>query len=97
MTSADSLYEAGHPESQCSGTTQRDRVGREVGGGLRIGGQGSMYSCGRFMLMHGRNHHNIVIILQLKLINFFRKDPKNDGSWQEKWDWKQPWQRGQPQ
>ena len=24
-------------QSQCSGTTQRDRVGREVGGGFRMG------------------------------------------------------------
>ena len=25
-------------QSQCSGTTQRDGVGREVGGGFRMGG-----------------------------------------------------------
>ena len=27
---------------------------------------GHMYTCGQFMLMYGKNHHNIVIILQLK-------------------------------
>ena len=27
-----------------------------------------MYAYGRFMLMYGRDHHNVVIILQLKLI-----------------------------
>ena len=25
-----------------------------------------MYTCGRFMLMYGENHHNVLIILQLK-------------------------------
>ena len=25
-----------------------------------------MYTCGQFMLMYGKNHHNIVIILHLK-------------------------------
>ena len=55
-------------QSRCSGTTQRDSVGREVRGGFRIGGH--MYTYGQFMLMYGKNHHNIVIILQL---NYFRK------------------------
>ena len=34
------MHEAGHskPQSQGSGTTQRDGVGREVGVGFRIGG-----------------------------------------------------------
>ena len=27
-------------QSQCSGTTQRDRVGRKVGGGFRMGLEG---------------------------------------------------------
>ena len=26
-------------QSQCSGTTQRDRVGREVGGGFKVEGE----------------------------------------------------------
>jgi len=44
--------------SWCSGTTWRDRVRREVGRGFRMGGH--MYTYGPFMLMYGRNHHNIV-------------------------------------
>jgi len=31
-------------QSWCSGTTQRDKVGREVEGELRMGGH--MYTCG---------------------------------------------------
>ena len=27
-----------------------------------------MYAYGQFTLMHGKNHHNIVIILQLKIV-----------------------------
>ena len=51
-------------QSWCSGTTQRDRVRREVGGGFRMGGH--MYTHGRFMSMYSKIHHNIVISLQLK-------------------------------
>ena len=29
-------------------------------------GRGQLYICGQFMLMYGKNHHNIVISLQLK-------------------------------
>ena len=36
--------------------------GRWVGGSGRWG---HMYTCGQFMLMRGKNHHNIVIFLQL--------------------------------
>ena len=32
-----------------------------------------MYACGQFMLTYGKNHHNIVTVLQLKLINIFKK------------------------
>ena len=52
-------------QSWCSVTTWRDGVGREVGEGSR--GRGHMFNYDRFMLMYGRGHHNIVIILQLKL------------------------------
>ena len=45
-------------------------VGWEVGGRLRGGGH--MSSCGQSVLMYGRNQHDIVIILQLK-INELRK------------------------
>ena len=43
---------------QGTGTTQRDEVGRDVGGGFRIGEH--MYTRGWFMVMYGKNHHNIV-------------------------------------
>ena len=42
-------------QSWCSGTTQRDSVGREVEGGFSMGGR--LYTCGQFMLMYGKNHH----------------------------------------
>ena len=46
------MHEAGHPKPS-SGTTQRDRVGREMGGGFRMEGE-HMYICGQFMLMYGK-------------------------------------------
>ena len=55
-------------QSWCSVTPWRDGVGREVGGGFRMEGR-HMYADGRFILMYDKNHHNIVIIPQLKLIN----------------------------
>lgn len=62
------ILKVGHARSRAlkswgSGTTQRDGVGREVGRGFRMGGH--MCTRGWFMLMYGKNHHNVVIILQL--------------------------------
>ena len=45
-------------EPKARGTTQKDRVGREVGCQFRMGGQ--LYTCGWLMLMYGKNHYNIV-------------------------------------
>ena len=45
-------------QSQCTGTTQRDGMGREVEVGFGMGGH--MYIHGWFMSMYGNNHHNIV-------------------------------------
>ena len=45
-------------QSWRTGTTQRDGVGREVEGGFRV--VGHMCTNGWFMLMYGKNHHNIV-------------------------------------
>ena len=45
-------------QSSCTGTNQRDGMGKEVGGEFRTGGH--MYSCGWFMSMYGKTHHNIV-------------------------------------
>jgi len=41
--------------------------GRVVVGVIR--GRGHVYTYGRFLLMYGKNHHDIVIILQLKIIH----------------------------
>ena len=69
MTSATSKkHKARHPESVLWDKLE-GRVGREVQRGLRMGWGGPMYICGQFMLMYGKNHHNIVTVLQLKLIN----------------------------
>jgi len=57
MTSASSTHETGH-SSPGLWDNPRNRVEREVGGGFRM--QGHMYTCDRFMLMYGKNHHNIV-------------------------------------
>ena len=48
-------------QSQCSGTTKRDEVRREVGGGFRMGAH--MCTCSWLTLMYGRNYHNIVKLL----------------------------------
>ena len=44
-------------QSQCTGTTQRDRMRREVGEGVW---DGEVHMCihGRFMSMYGKNHHD---------------------------------------
>ena len=60
-------------QSQCSGTSQRDGVGREVGVGFRMGGY--MYTCDPFISMYGKNHHNIIKQLSFNLnkLIFFKK------------------------
>ena len=45
-------------QSLCSGTTQRNRVGREVGGDSEVGV--NMHTCGQFRLMYGK----IITILE---------------------------------
>ena len=42
----------------CTGKTQRDGMGREVGGGVQDGEHMQIH--GWFMTMYGKNHHNIV-------------------------------------
>ena len=39
---------------------------REVGVGIQEEGRGHIYAYGQFMLMHGIDHHTIVIIHKLK-------------------------------
>ena len=42
----------------CTGMTQKDGMGREVGGGVQTGEH--MYTRGGFMSMYGKNQYNIV-------------------------------------
>ena len=42
----------------CTGMTQRDGMGREVGGGFRMGNTGK--SMADFMSMYAKNHYNVV-------------------------------------
>ena len=44
-------------QSRCTGTTQRNGMGTEVGGGSQD--RGHRYTRGWFMSMFGKNHHNI--------------------------------------
>ena len=50
------MHETGHPKLVL-GDNQRDRVGRKVGRGFRMGGH--MYPCGQFMLIYSKANHNI--------------------------------------
>jgi len=45
-------------ESQCTGTTLRDGMGRKVGEGFRMGDTSTPMA--DFMSMYGKNHYNIV-------------------------------------
>ena len=47
----------------CTGMTQKDGIGREVGVGVQDGEH--MHIHGWFMSMYGKTHYNIVISLQL--------------------------------
>ena len=46
-------------QSKWSGTTQKNSVGRDVG--AAAGWVGHLCTYGLLMLMHDRNHHNIVL------------------------------------
>jgi len=59
MTRASSMHEERHSKS-----VLWDRMGKEVGVEFRMGG--THVHSGQFMLMYGKNDHNIIIILQLK-------------------------------
>ena len=51
-------------QSQCTGTNLREGMGRDMGGGFRMG---DTYTHGGFISVYGKTHCNIVISLQLKL------------------------------
>ena len=57
MTSASLMHEAGHTKLVLN-QWGWDGMGREVGGGFRMGGH--IYTSGWFMSMYGKNHHNMV-------------------------------------
>ena len=40
------------------------------------GGRGHMYACGQFMMIYGKNHHNIVNIFQYKKYIYVFKEKK---------------------
>ena len=50
----------------CTGMTQRDGMGREVGGGVQDGEH--MYTRGRFMSMYGKTN-TICKVISLQKIN----------------------------
>ena len=52
-------------QSWSTGMTLRDGMGREVGGGFRMGNT-STPMADSYEWMYVKNHHNIVISLQLK-------------------------------
>ena len=59
MTSASSMYEAGHPNPVLWNNPE-GRIGKEGGRGVQDEGDMCIPPCGRLMLMYGKNHHNIV-------------------------------------
>ena len=57
MSSASSAHETGHPEPVLWDNPEGQR-GEAGGKGVQDGG--GTYNFGRFMLMYGKNRHNIV-------------------------------------
>ena len=55
------MYEAGHPKLMFW-----ENLGGEGDGRRDLGWREHMYTYGWFILMYGKTHHNIIIILQLK-------------------------------
>ena len=64
----------------CTGTTQRDGMGREEGGRRRVQDGEHMYTCGGFISIFGKNQYNIV---NFKNKIKFKKIKKN-ASWKNK-------------
>ena len=58
MTSASLVHEAGHPKLLLWDNLEGWN-GDKGGRGFQYGG-GHMYTYGQFMLMYGKNHHNII-------------------------------------
>ena len=64
-------------QSQCSGTTQTDGVGREVGGGFRMEGTHVYLLLIHFDVKQKPSQHCKAIILQLKLIKNWQQQNFN--------------------
>ena len=60
--SASLMHKAGHPKPVLWDNAEGYGL-KGDGGGSGWGRGGHMYTCGQFMLMYGKNHYHIVIIL----------------------------------
>ena len=80
MSSASLIRETGHPKLML--WDNLEGLGG-VGGGRRFRMGGTLYTCGRFMLMYGKKHYNIVIILQSKKKKKGKKNPLSEPHTQE--------------
>ena len=58
MTNGSSMHEAGHPKPMLWNNVKR--LGGEGVGGIQDGSGGKHVYLWRFMLMYGKNHHNVV-------------------------------------
>ena len=59
------LFDTGNPNPVLWNNPE-GRIGKEGGRGVQDEGDMCIPPCGRLMLMYGKSHHNMVIILQLK-------------------------------
>ena len=60
MTSASSMHEAGHQKLVLWDNPEGWGAEGQGRGVWYWGGEGHMYTWGRFMSMYGKNHHNVV-------------------------------------
>ena len=67
MASARLIHEAGVAKASGLGQPRGIEWGGRAEGGSGCGGH--MYTCGQFMVMYGKNHHNIVKQLSSTKIN----------------------------
>ena len=58
MTSGSSMHEAGHPKPKLRDNLKR--LGWEGMGDIQDGGGGTHVYLRHFMLMYGKNHHNVI-------------------------------------
>ena len=68
IASGSLMYDTGNPKPVLWDNLQE--WGREGGGRGGSKGRGYTYTYGRFMTIYGKNHKNIIIILQLKIKSY---------------------------